>query len=100
MKFDELLNQAQKQAFDEPSDSISRYTAAASILFDLKKQESETNSNYALALIEISNILGDDMPEDYIEMFNEIMQDENDHAAKFNHMANKLMGYDDGSIED
>lgn len=68
---------------------------AASILFELKRQESETNSNYALALAAVVDLLRDSEYADVdaiAEKFDEIMNDENDHAAAFNAMASGLLG--------
>lgn len=75
---------------------------AASILYNLKQQESETNSNYAAAYAFITETLGitDVNGTKIADVFDEIMSDENDHAAKFNALASQILGISEGNVNE
>lgn len=101
MNFTEFIKTQLKIA-DESETNIND-EIAASILFELKRQESETNSNYALALAAVVDLLRDSEYADVdaiAEKFDEIMNDENDHAAAFNAMASRLLGLRKGDADE
>lgn len=94
--------QTQLKIADESETNIND-ECAASILFELKRQESETNSNYALALQAVLRLIKSGeahfSPDLMMSRFQEIMTDENDHAAAFNEMASDLLRVGRGSVK-
>lgn len=99
MDFFKYLTEISKTTFDDKANEP--FFMAASILYNLKQQESETNSNYAAAYAFITETLGitDVNGTKIADVFDEIMADENDHAAKFDKLANELIGVRIGRTE-
>ena len=73
--------------------------AAASILFQLAREEMETNSQYAVALGAVKRILvkaggpvtGKQYERQMNEFFEAVMKDENDHCLKFQWAGSELV---------
>lgn len=70
---------------------------AAAILFELSREEMETNSKYSAAYAAVKKCLGDSAPAAIDEGFKEIRKDENDHCVKFQLMASNEIGVKLGS---
>lgn len=72
---------------------------AASILFQLSREEMETNSQYSAALRVIKKLLGATYNNQMDTFFKAVMQDENDHSLKFQWAASELTGIKVGKAE-
>lgn len=70
---------------------------ASTILFELSREEMETNSKYSSALASIKKCLGI-VPSEIVEGFKEVMKDENDHCLKFQLYASHFTGIKIGNI--
>ena len=67
---------------------------AASILYELAREEEETSSIYAIALSALMDIFKGqvDYPETFEAEFREIIGDESNHCTRFKAMANEILG--------
>ena len=72
---------------------------ASAILYELSREEMETDSKYASALKAVKKILGDQMPAMIEDGFKEVMQDENDHCVKFQLYASNCEGIKLGTAD-
>lgn len=88
--FNDFLEQCRKMGGKE---------GAAAILFQLSREEMETNSQYAAALRVIKDILGAVYTNQMETFFKAVMQDENDHSLKFQWAASELTGIKVGRAE-
>lgn len=72
---------------------------AAAILFQLSREEMETNSQYSIAMRAVKEVLGPAYTNQMDKFFQAVMQDENDHSLKFQWAASELVNIKVGKAE-
>lgn len=96
------MTQIEFYKFLEDCRRLGGKAGAAAILFELGREEMETNSQYSAAHQVVKELLSSVQIDTNTinQTFAEIQQDENDHSVKYEKMASALIGIKLGNPND